>query len=508
MPDEPLLGAHQRAVAALPRRHEFEPESPAQMTSTEHQDTPPPPESWDPARRLARRVAEPVERFMHVAASSGIVLLFTALIALAWANSPWAASYEQLWHTPIGIGIGAWSFERDLHFWINDFLMAIFFLVVGLEIKRELVEGALSELRRAALPVAAALGGMLVPALIFFAFNPSGPGQSGWGVPMATDIAFAVGIVTLLGTRIPATLRVLLLALAIIDDLGAILVIALFYSTGIQLGALLWVALGVLTLLAVHRAGIRPGIAYVLPGILLWSGMLQFGVHPTIAGVIVGLMTPVKPWYGEQGFLRAARKAIDDFQSRISRQDHSESDLLEPLGRLARARREAISPAKRLEAALHPWVAFGIMPVFALANAGVSLSGVQLTDTTSFNVFAGVVVGLVVGKPLGIVGLSWISVRLGLCMLPPGVSWGGMYVVGAAGGIGFTMAIFIGELAFADTLLAAGKLGVLVGTAAASALALGAGLSISSRKGPRKTQAIRLSDVEGSAEYWTTEGGT
>jgi len=444
---------------------------------------------------------------MHVEASSGIVLLFTAVVALLWANSPWAGSYDRLWHTPISIGVAGRMFERDLHFWINDFLMAIFFLVVGLEIKRELVEGALSDRKRAALPVAAALGGMLVPAIIFLAFNFSGPGRTGWGVPMATDIAFAVGIITLLGTRIPATLRVLLLALAIIDDIGAILVIALFYSSSLQLGALVWVVGGILAFLALLRMGVRPGLFYVLPGIVIWAGMLQLGVHPTIAGIIMGLMIPVKPWYGEQGFIKAARNALDDFQSRVSRRGHSESDLLEPLGRLAQARREAISPAKRIQAALHPWVAFGIMPLFALANAGVSLDGVHLNDTTSFTVFAGVMLGLVIGKPLGIVGLSWIAVRFGFAMLPQGVSWGGMSVVGAAGGIGFTMAIFIGELAFADTLVGAGKLGVLVGTASASALALGIGLSISSRRGPRRTQAIRLSDVESSAEYWTTEGG-
>ena len=479
------------------------------MSSTPgQQDTPPPPppEAWDPARRLAQRVAQPLERFMHVEASSGIVLLFTAVVALLWANSPWALTYEQLWHTPITIGVAGRVFERDLHFWINDFLMAIFFFVVGLEIKRELVEGALSDRKRAALPLAAALGGMLVPAIIFLAFNFSGPGRSGWGVPMATDIAFAVGIITLLGTRIPATLRVLLLALAIIDDIGAILVIALFYSSSIQLGALVWVVGGIVAFLALLRLGVRPGLFYILPGIVIWAGMLQLGVHPTIAGIIMGLMVPVKPWYGEQGFIKAARNALDDFQSRVSRHGHSESDLLEPLGQMARARREAISPAKRIQAALHPWVAFGIMPLFALANAGVSLDGVHLNDTASFTVFAGVMLGLVVGKPLGIVGLSWIAVRLGLATLPQGVSWGGMCVVGAAGGIGFTMAIFIGELAFADTLVGAGKLGVLVGTAAASALALGIGLSISSRKGPRRTQAIKLSDVESSAEFWTTGG--
>ena len=437
---------------------------------------------------------------MRIEASSGIILLTTAVVAIAWANSPWAESYHALWRTPISLGLGSWVFERDLHFLINDFLMAIFFLVVGLEIKRELAEGALSDLKRATLPLAAALGGMLVPALLFLAFNASGPGRTGWGVPMATDIAFAVGILTLLGSRVPATLRVLLLAVAIIDDIGAIVVIAIVYSAGIDISALIWVGAGIFGIFALQTIGVRSGLVFAIPGIVVWAGMLQFGVHPTIAGVIIGLMTPVKSWYGKEGFLRAARKAIDDFQSRVDRPDQ---ELLEPLGRLERARREAISPAKRIEASLHPWVAFGIMPLFALANAGVTVSGVQLGDTTSLAVFMGVALGLVVGKPLGIVGFSWVATRLGWCMLPQGITWAGMYVVGAAGGIGFTMAIFIGELAFSDAMLTVGKLGVLVGTIVASALALVAGVVLLPKRQAKEAGKITLSDAERKTVYWT-----
>ena len=479
------------------------------MSSTpDQQITPPPPEAWPRARRLAQTVAQPLERFVRIEASSGIILLTTAVVAIVWANSPWAESYHALWRTPLTLGLGSWVFQRDLHFWINDFLMAIFFLVVGLEIKRELAEGALSGLKRAALPVAAALGGMLVPALLFFAFNASGPGRTGWGVPMATDIAFAVGILTLLGSRVPATLRVLLLAVAIIDDIGAIVVIAIFYSGGIDISALIWVGAGIFGIFALQRIGVRPGFVFAIPGIVLWAGMLQFGVHPTIAGVIIGLMTPVKPWYGKEGFLRAARKAIDDFQLSVDHPDHGDHELLEPLGRLDRARREAISPVKRIEASLHPWVAFGIMPLFALANAGVTISGVQLGDPTSLAVFMGVALGLVVGKPLGIVGFSWVSIRLGLCMLPQGVTWAGMYVVGAAGGIGFTMAIFIGELAFSDAMLTVGKLGVLVGTIVASALALTAGVVLLPKRRAKEVGEITLSDAERKPVYWTKrEGG-
>ena len=317
------------------------------MSPTSDQLTPPPPEAWPKARRIAQSVVQPVERFMQIQASSGLVLLGAAIIALVWANSPWADSYHDLWHTPFSIGLGDWVFDRDLHFWINDFLMAIFFLVVGLEIKRELFEGALSELKRAALPLAAALGGMVGPALLFLSLNMSGPGRAGWGVPMATDIAFAVGILTLMGSRVPATLRVLLLALAIVDDIGAIVVIAVFYSAGIDVSALLWIAVGFSGIFLLHAIGVRPGFFCVIPGIVLWAGMLQFGVHPTIAGVIIGLMTPVKPWYGKEGFLRAAQRALDDFQVLLRRPEHDDDELLDPLGRLARAHREALSPTAR-----------------------------------------------------------------------------------------------------------------------------------------------------------------
>jgi NhaA family Na+:H+ antiporter len=469
------------------------------------QKTPPPPEAWEPARRLAQRVKQPVERFMQVQAASGIVLLVMAVIALVWANSPWSESYEHLWETPFSVGLGSWSMERSLHFWINDLLMAIFFLVVGLEIKREIVEGALSNIKRASLPIAAAMGGMLLPAVLYGALNPSGPGSAGWGVPMATDIAFAVGIMTLLGSRVPATLRVLLLALAIIDDIGAILVIAIFYSSGIDLGALWWIGGAIFTNLGLHWMGVRPGMIFAIPGLALWGGMLQLGIHPTIAGVIVGLMTPVRPWFGKEGFLKAAQKALDDFQSKVARPDHDDHELEEPLRRLTRARNEALSPAKRIETMLHPWVAFAIMPLFALANAGVNLGGVELSDGTSLRVFLGVTLGLVVGKPLGIVGLSWIAVRLGLSSLPAGVSWGGIFVVGAAAGIGFTMAIFIGELAFAQDLIGVGKLGVLVGTAVSSGLALGLGLWVLERDKRKPGEHITLSDAETMTKYWTKE---
>ncbi|MDH5643697.1 MAG: Na+/H+ antiporter NhaA [Gemmatimonadota bacterium] len=466
----------------------------------------PPPESWEPARNLALKLVQPIERFMHVEASSGLVLLGVAFVALVWANSPWGESYEHLWHTPITVGFSKFVFERSLHFWINDFLMAIFFLVVGLEIKREIVEGALSEWRRAAFPVAAAIGGMLVPALIYAAFNYQGAAAGGWGVPMATDIAFAVGIFALLGKRAPPTLRILLLAIAIIDDIGAILVIAIFYSSGIQFAAATYILIGIIAIFALNRLGVRPGLIFVPPALLIWASMYKFGVHPTIAGVIVGLMMPVKPWYGKEGFLVAARKALDEFQRVSEKPNHDDHDLIQPLDRLRKARQEAISPAKRLEAALHPWVAFGIMPLFALANAGVHLGGLNFSSAGSMTAMIGIILGLVVGKPLGIFLASWLSVKLKICALPDCVTWSGIWVTGITAGIGFTMAIFISELAFAgsDELRAVGKLAVLIGTVIAGVGAYLLGRTVLSADQSEVLANVSASEIEGETKYWTS----
>lgn len=462
-----------------------------------------PPEAWLPARRLAQAVTRPVERFLHVEAAGGIILLAAAAIALSWANSPWGDSYEHLWHTPISLGIGSWVVEHSLHFWINELLMTVFFLVVGLEIKRELVEGALSNIRRATLPIAAAIGGMLVPAIIYFALNPAAAAARGWGVPMATDIAFAVGVLTLLGNRIPAALRVLLLAIAIIDDIGAILVIALFYSTGfaVQGMALALAGLGLLFLL--RQIGVRPGLAFALPILVIWVGLLRTGIHPTIAGVVVGLTAPVRSWFGKEGFVRVARNAVDDFEERMQRgaRDH---ELFEPLTRLAIARREALSPALRVENELHPVVAYVVMPLFALANAGVNLQGLEFGEPAFATIIAGVFLGLVVGKPLGIMLASWLVVRAGLAVLPDGVTWRGLLVVGLVAGIGFTMAIFIAQLAFTEeSLLGIAKLGVLVASALAGACGLVLGRISLPRAQPEAVARMTPSQVEASSEYWT-----
>ncbi len=459
-----------------------------------------PPESWVLARKVALRVVKPLSQFMHIEAASGILLLASAAVALVWANSPWAESYEHFWHTPIAISVGHFSFEKSLHFWINDGLMVLFFFVVGLEIRREMHEGELSDVKRAALPAIAAIGGMLAPAGIYLIFASRSSVAGGWGVPMATDIAFAVGVLTLLGKRVPAALRVLLLALAIIDDIGAILVIAVFLSQGVQLAGLGVAALGVLVILGMQRLGIRRAFAYVAPALVVWAGMLQAGVHPTIAGVIVGLLTPVRSWFGKRGFLSVAKRAVRDLSNR--ERDVDQQALAGALQRLNDAQREALPPVVRLTTLLHGWVAFGIMPLFALANAGVNIGAVRFSGAEASVIGLGVVLGLFVGKPLGIFAACWLSVKAGICNLPRGVDWRGVTVVGMVGGIGFTMAIFVAGLALPDAQnLGVAKLSVLTASALAGLTAMVVGRFLLPSAQAKDVADLTVDDVEASTEY-------
>jgi Na+:H+ antiporter, NhaA family len=436
-------------------------------------DRPHPPGAWPAARAAARRLISPVERFLAIEASSGILLLAAALIALLWANSPWRSSYESLLHTPIGIRVAAFAFERDVHFWVNDGLMVVFFFVVGLEIKRELHAGELSEARRAALPALAALGGMLVPAGIYLLFNGGTPAMHGWGVPMATDIAFAVGILALLGKRVPPALRIMLLALAVIDDLGAIVVIALFYSSGVSIAGLAVAAGGVVVIILMQKFGFRSAWSYVLPGLLTWAGVYASGVHPTIAGVVIGLCTPVRAWFGPGHFVNRAGAVID--AARADNLAHDDSRLHTRLSDLNVAGREALSPVERLQRSLHRWVAFGIMPLFALANAGVTFGDARFGGGGAM-VLIGVTAGLVIGKPIGVVCFSWLAVRAGVAAMPSGVRWSGVLVVGLVAGIGFTMALFIATLAFPPgPLIEIAKLGILLASLIAGVIGLVAG---------------------------------
>ncbi|MCC6747458.1 MAG: Na+/H+ antiporter NhaA [Deltaproteobacteria bacterium] len=428
---------------------------------------PAPPGSWEPLIRLARFARRPLDRFLKIEAASGILLLLAAAVALVWANSPWAGSYRELWHLSLGVKLGPWSFERSLDWVVNDGLMVIFFFVVGLEIRRELHHGELSSPRRAALPAIAALGGMVAPALLYLTIAGAPATRSGWGVPMATDIAFAVGILTLLGRRVPASLRVLLLALAVIDDLGAIIVIAVFYSSGVSIAGFVVAALGIGWILAMQGVGVRTKLAYVVPALVVWGGTYAAGVHPTIAGVIVGLLTPVRAWLGSEGFAESVGRELESL-GQTSPATVSSHDLAQRLRRVDLARREAMSPAESLIESLHPWVAFGVMPIFALANAGVSLGDLTL-GPESTRAALGTAIGLVLGKPVGVLLSVALALKLGVAVLPSGLTWRHLTVLGVVAGIGFTMALFIAQLAFAQpTLLVGAKLGILGASAVAA----------------------------------------
>ncbi len=443
------------------------------MARTSHEKSPgAPPGSWWVARRFAQRVMAPVESFLAVEASSGILLLLAAAVALVWANSSWRESYAALWHLPLGVKLGPFAFERDLHFWINDGVMTIFFFVVGLEIRREIHRGELSELRRAALPLAAAVGGMVAPAAIYLALNRGHETAAGWGIPMATDIAFAVGVLALLGSRVPPALRILLLSLAVIDDVGAILVIAIFYSSSLAPIGFAVAAAGIVAILGMQAVGVRSAWLYVPPGIVVWAGAYGAGIHPTLAGVVVGMMTPVRAWLGPGALAEHAGASAAALREPGATDERT---VLEHVDELSLAGREAVSPVERIEHALHGWVAFGAMPLFALANAGVALGDAEIAGEPLL-VLVGVGVGLLAGKPIGILALSWLATRIGIAALPRGVTWPQVGVVGVVAGIGFTMSIFIANLAFpAGANLETAKVGILAGSALAAVLAYALG---------------------------------
>ncbi|MFH5805465.1 Na+/H+ antiporter NhaA [Alienimonas sp. DA493] len=409
-------------------------------------------------REPIHRLITPINRFLHVEAASGVVLLLCTVAALAAANSAVAAEYLAFWKTPVGISLGEFELRHSLKHWINDGLMAVFFFVIGLEVKREIALGELRDVRRAALPLAAAIGGMLVPAGTYLALRFGEVGQQGWGVPMATDIAFVVGCVAVLGRRIPSALRVVLLSLAIIDDIGAILVIAFGYTDSLNWVWLTAGVAGIAVVLAMQRLGVRSIGVYTLIGAFVWLGFHESGVHATIAGVILGLLTPARP-YLEGGIGGELLRRASDVVHGGGWEE--EPHRAEKIRRVRRATRETISPLEYLIFLLHPWVAFVIMPIFALANAGVPF---RVADATS-PVALAVALGLAVGKPAGILSLSWLALKLGLAQLPRGVTWRHLAGGGYLAGIGFTMALFISGLAFEDeALLRSAKVGVLLGS--------------------------------------------
>jgi NhaA family Na+:H+ antiporter len=403
-------------------------------------------------------VGRPLAAFLDIEAASGLFLLAATVAALVWANSPWDQSYVEFWHTEIAVTIGNFSVSEDLTHWVNDGLMTIFFFVVGLEIKRELVAGELRDRSAALLPGIAALGGMIVPAVLFLAVNVGGDGEAGWGIPMATDIAFALALVAVFGSRVPPRLKVFLLTLAIVDDIGAIVVIAVFYTDSVSLGWLAEAAVLGVAVYVLRRANVRYLPVYVVLGCALWLAMFESGVHATIAGVILGLLTPAKPFQAEL----EAEALVDELDGR--------DDLkAEDVHRTARLIRESVSPAERIEHALHPWTSFVIIPVFALANAGVVLTAEPLRDVSP--VVVGIVLGLVVGKLVGITLFSWLATRLPGVDLPEGVRWSQVIGIAAVAGIGFSVSLFITDLAFDDAVLQSeAKLAILIASVAAAAI--------------------------------------
>jgi len=423
-------------------------------------------------RTIPRAVLRPVRSFLQTEVASGAVLVAAAVVALIWANSPWHTSYERLWHTELGFELGRWALRYELHHWVNDGLMAIFFAVVGLEIKRELVHGQLRDRRAAMLPVVAALSGMVVPATIYAVINVGAPGARGWGIPMATDIAFAVGVLVLAGRRLPPELKIFLLSIAVADDIGAIIVIAIFYSSGVTFGWLA-AAIGLLALNVVFsRLGVRHLGIYLAVAVAAWFALLESGVHATLAGVATGLLTPAHAFHARAAAARAIARRVGDVEGNHASaasgdQEHDEGVLWE----VRNIAREATSPLFRVEHSLLFWSAFVILPIFALANAGVRISSEGLSGEGASLVAIGVALGLLVGKPLGIVGATVLATKLGIGRLPAGVTL--VHVVGAGivAGVGFTVALFVAGLAFADPVLTeAAKIGILGGSLLAAVI--------------------------------------
>jgi Na+:H+ antiporter, NhaA family len=457
-------------------------------------------------RAIPANFVRPLLRFTQLEASGGIVLLVAAVVALLWANGPFGHTYTDLWESHMAVSVGPLHFDHSLKDVVNDALMVIFFFVVGLEIKRELVVGDLNDPKRAALPAIAALGGMIVPALIFtlFVLGSDLPAEAarGWGIPMATDIAFSVGVLSLLGSRISTGAKLFLLALAIADDIGAIAVIAVFYTSDLALG---WLALGLAGLAVVYfaqRAGIRSLGFYWVVGIAIWWFVFESGVHATLAGVALGLMTPVWPWYSDDAYYERSRSILGRFEMEAADPSSRERVDYSALS-LASVARESVSPLDRLETAIHPWSSFVIVPIFALANAGVRFAEIDVGGAITSAVSLGVAFGLVVGKTVGITTATWLAVRSGAGKLPKRTGFREILGLAAIAGIGFTVSLFVTELAFDDAFLTdAAKLGIFLGSFVAGVIGF-----LLLRGSPTPEQAmeagrelIGLDDVDGDLD--------
>ncbi|MEN8169615.1 MAG: Na+/H+ antiporter NhaA [Pseudomonadota bacterium] len=419
-----------------------------------------------PWEKAFDQVLTPLEEFIHRQTTSGVLLMLCAIAALFIANSPWNEAYHHLLQLPFTVGMPGFQLSKSLHHWINDGLMALFFFVIGLELKREILVGELADPKQALLPIIAAVGGMLVPVLIYVSINPEGHTLDGWGVPMATDIAFALGTLALLGKRIPKNLLTFLVALAIVDDLGAVLVIALFYTEAINLMALATAAVMLLLLVALNLGGIRRPLPYILLGLILWIAMLQSGVHATLAGIFLAFTIPMRPKYDANRFLSHINEMVEQIKQAYRREENivKNDELRSRVHALEEGVHLVQAPAQILERKMHLPSAYLIIPIFSLANAGIPIDWSSFSTIVTHPVSMGIAAGLIFGKLIGIAGFSWVAVRLGLTTLPPGLNFKHVVGVGLMGGIGFTMSIFIAELGFthhAQDLLMA-KTGVLL----------------------------------------------
>ena len=428
-------------------------------------------------RERADRFTKPLGRFLKIEAAAGAALLVATCAALILSNSGWSKAFLSVWEIPVGFQLGSVTFSRSLQHWLNDGFMTIFFFVVALELKRELVLGELRGWRKAALPCAGAIGGMVVPASIYVALMANKPGLQGWGTVMATDTAFVIGGLAMLGSRIPTILRLFLLSLAIFDDVGAILVVAIGYGAAVAWSALAVAGLVLAVVFAAARLGIRSIPVYFLLGGMVWLAFDASGIHPTIAGVLLGLMTPARGWVSDDRLRAILGRVLAYPQG-----DHWSGDTADRahLRQAGRATREVISPLEQLEMKLHPWVGFAIMPVFALANAGVPVPSAAVYEPVSGAIFA----SLVLGKPIGVVAMSWLAVRLGLATRPAPLSWPFLCAGALLTGIGFTMSLFIAGLAYSPTLLNAAKIGIFCGSAVSAAAGLSALLWLSRKQQP------------------------
>ncbi len=404
---------------------------------------------YAPWEKAFKRVATPFEHFLHAQTTTGIILICMTILALTLANTPLTEAYAHFFHTKVDLSVGNWHLEHTIHHWINDGLMAIFFFIIGLEIKREILVGELSNIKVAMLPILAAIGGMVLPALIYTAFNYGGEGAHGWGIPMATDIAFAISALVLLGNRVSPALVTFLVALAIVDDLGAVIVIAVFYTEQIHMLSLGLAGLMFLIMVAFNRFGIHAILPYFIVGLVMWFFMLESGVHATIAGVIAAMAIPSKPKLPPNDFTRSTKNLLDEYDNYPVGPNYTMHEKQKAILQNIKDRIDEVgTPASRLEHDLHLPVALIVIPLFALANAGISIDFSSIGQTIATPVSMGIIAGLILGKVLGIAGVAWVAIKLGIAKLPEGSTMSQVFGVAFLGGIGFTMSIFVADLAF------------------------------------------------------------